>query len=156
PFPEYVSGHSTFSGTAATVLTAAVGDNVAFNTSSPGLPGIVRSFTSFREAAEEAGQSRIYGGIHFQFSNQDGLNAGRELGRFVLDSLAQTADHRPPQILLDPIPSATSANLTVKGRVLDGLSGVAGLEIQIDGAEFTPLTVDAQGAFSSTTSFAVD
>src|SRR5262249_7147764 len=69
PFPEYISGHSTFSGAAATILTFAFGDNFAFSTTSPGLPNVTRSFTSFQQAAEEAGRSRIYGGIHYQFSN---------------------------------------------------------------------------------------
>ena len=72
PFPEYVSGHSTFSAAAATVLTAHFGDNLSFDTTSIGLPGVTRAFTSFEAAAAEAGQSRIYGGIHFQFSNRDG------------------------------------------------------------------------------------
>ncbi|MFM8250685.1 MAG: Ig-like domain-containing protein [Planctomycetota bacterium] len=84
PFPEYISGHSTFSGAAAQILSEILGNNVAFTTSSVGLPGVSRSFTSFEQAANEAGRSRIYGGIHFEFSNRDGLDAGRELANFVL------------------------------------------------------------------------
>jgi hypothetical protein len=34
PFPEYVSGHSTFSGAAETILTSLLGDNVSFSGSS--------------------------------------------------------------------------------------------------------------------------
>ena len=37
----------------------------------------VRKFPSFRAAAEEAGLSRIYGGIHYQISNIEGANLGR-------------------------------------------------------------------------------
>ena len=44
---------------------------------------MTRSFTSFSQAAEEAGQSRIYGGIHWQFDNQAGLASGRALGEQV-------------------------------------------------------------------------
>src|SRR5262249_46300180 len=87
-FPEYVSGHSTFSAAAATILTAAFGDHYSFSTDSPSLAGVTRSFSSFYEAAAEAGQSRIYGGIHFQFSNQDGQKAGTALGHYVLDTFA--------------------------------------------------------------------
>ena len=47
-FPEYVSGHSTFSGAAEVVLSSFFGPDVAFSTSSAGLPGVTRSYTSFR------------------------------------------------------------------------------------------------------------
>jgi len=83
PFPEYVSGHSTFSGAADAVLASVFGDNISFTTTSVGLPGVVRSFNSFSEAADEAGISRIYGGIHFQSGNEDGLTLGRAVGNHV-------------------------------------------------------------------------
>jgi membrane-associated phospholipid phosphatase len=83
PFPSYVSGHSTFSGAAAAVLTDFFGEDVPFRTVSEGLPGVTRVFGSFEAAAEEAGQSRIYGGIHWQFDNQEGLALGKAIGSFV-------------------------------------------------------------------------
>ncbi len=86
PFPEYISGHSTFSGAADVILTSIFGENVNFTTSSVGLSGISRSFNRFSQAAEEAGMSRIYGGIHFLSGNQDGLTAGRNLGNYILDN----------------------------------------------------------------------
>ena len=77
PFPDYVSGHSTFSGAAATVLAMSYSsDDVAFTTVSDFLPGVTRSFPSFSAAADEAAISRMYGGIHFRFSNEDGLSWG--------------------------------------------------------------------------------
>lgn len=81
PFPEYPSGHSTQSGAAATVLTAFFGENFAFldNTHEKDkLPN--RSFGSFWEAAEEAGVSRLYGGIHFRAAIDRGLDQGRCIG----------------------------------------------------------------------------
>ena len=51
-FPEYVSGHSTYSGAAAEVLTRLYGDNYEFTTTSLGLPGVTRSYTSFNDAAK--------------------------------------------------------------------------------------------------------
>ena len=87
-FPEYISGHSTFSATAAEILTAAFGDNVSFTTTSIGLPGVQRTFSSFQAAAQEAGRSRIYGGIHFEFANQDGLATGKKIGDAILQSFA--------------------------------------------------------------------
>lgn len=78
PFPEYPSGHSTLSGAAATVLTALFGDRHAFDDTThedDGLP--TRSFASFWQAAEEAGISRLYGGIHFPSAITRGLEQGR-------------------------------------------------------------------------------
>src|SRR5947207_3043059 len=67
PFPDYVSGHSTFSGAASTVLAMFYGtDNVAFATGSDFLPGMTRHFSSFSAAARQAAVSRLYAGIHFR------------------------------------------------------------------------------------------
>ena len=77
PFPEYPSGHSTVSGAVDAVLTAFFGDNYAFEDKTGSPDGRnPRTFTSFREAAEEAGISRLYGGIHFRAAIVDGLDAG--------------------------------------------------------------------------------
>ncbi len=88
-FPTYISGHSTFSAAAATVLSSFFGNNYHFTTTSDAMPGVTRSFTSFAQAAQEAGQSRIYGGIHYQFDNQDGLKMGTQIGQFVLANFTQ-------------------------------------------------------------------
>src|SRR5262249_8226824 len=77
PFPSYVSGHSTFSAAAAAVLADFFGDDVEFETDSDGLRGVKRKFTKFSEAAAEAGRSRIYGGIHWEFDNREGLAMGK-------------------------------------------------------------------------------
>jgi PAP2 superfamily/Domain of unknown function (DUF4114) len=91
PFPEYTSGHSTFSSAAATVLTELMGDNVKFTTSSIGLPGVTRSFDNFQQAAQEAGMSRIYGGIHFMSANTNGMECGADIGNYVIDNFMQSA-----------------------------------------------------------------
>ena len=84
PFPAYTSGHSTFSGSGARVLSLFFGSDAHdFSTTSDGLPGVTRQFASFSQAAEEAGQSRIYGGIHWQYDNQLGLASGRALAEHV-------------------------------------------------------------------------
>jgi hypothetical protein len=89
-FPAYTSGHSTFSAAAAAVLTSFYGDNYKFSTTGPGLPGVTRSFTSFNQAADEAGMSRIYGGIHFMSDNTAGLAAGKRVGEYVTANLFKT------------------------------------------------------------------
>jgi hypothetical protein len=93
-FPEYASGHSTFSGTADVILTAAFGPATRFTVGSDDMPGYTRSFTSFSQAADEAGESRVVGGIHFETANHDGLRSGRELGRFVVQHFLLPAHHR--------------------------------------------------------------
>ncbi len=81
PFPDYISGHSTFSGAAAAVLSLFYGmPNIPFTTTSDGLPGVKRRFRGFMQAAREAALSRMYGGIHFRSANDDGLAAGLAIG----------------------------------------------------------------------------
>jgi hypothetical protein len=81
PFPEYPSGHSTQSGAAATVLTALYGSAYAFSDATHEDDGLaVRDYTSFWDAAEEAGLSRLYGGIHFRAAIERGLDQGRCIG----------------------------------------------------------------------------
>jgi hypothetical protein len=83
PFPDYTSGHSTFSGAAATVLPLFFGtDDLPFTTGSDFLPGVFRSFSTCFDAAEEATASRIYGGIHFRTASEDGLQAGTSIGQW--------------------------------------------------------------------------
>lgn len=83
-FPAYTSGHSSFSGAAARLLGLYFGrDDYEFDTTTAAMPGVVRSFDGFWEAAEEAGQSRIYGGIHWQYDNRVGLQTGRRLAEQV-------------------------------------------------------------------------
>ncbi len=83
PFPEYPSGHSTQSGAAAAVLAGIFGENFAFEDSThvrDGLPP--RKFASFWAAAEEAGISRLYGGIHFRSAIDLGLEQGKCVGAY--------------------------------------------------------------------------
>lgn len=84
--PEYVSGHSSYSGAGATVLAGYFCDDaIPFTHATDSAPdGAARSYPGFAAAAAEAGRSRVYGGQHFEFSNQAGLNIGRGIGAEVL------------------------------------------------------------------------
>jgi PAP2 superfamily len=85
PFPDYTSGHSTFSAAAATVLPLFFEtEDLPFTTGSDFLPGVYRSFSTCMDAAEEAAVSRIYGGIHFRFASEDGLQAGSSIGEWTV------------------------------------------------------------------------
>jgi hypothetical protein len=110
PFPDYVSGHSTFSGAAAEVLTQFTGSNEFYDgttrlrrdyngdgvldmlgeyvatvnsnkidTATPATP-IRLQWATFQEAADEAGISRRYGGIHHQDADLHGRTMGKEIG----------------------------------------------------------------------------
>ncbi len=83
PFPEYPSGHSTQSSAAALVLTRFFGENFAFEDGTHKRDGLApRAFTSFQAAADEAGISRLYGGIHFRAAIEHGLEQGRCVGAY--------------------------------------------------------------------------
>lgn len=88
PFPEHTSGHSTISAAAAAVLTNLFGDNFAFTDSTEvefQMPP--RTFSSFYQASDEAGMSRLYGGIHYRHGNVAGSKNGREVGQYVFDKV---------------------------------------------------------------------
>lgn len=94
-FPEHVSGHSTFSRAAATILECYTGSDefggctVIEPCSSKIEPGVTPKekvtleWPSFSAAAEEAGMSRLYGGIHFQNGNQHGQRLGEKIAKAV-------------------------------------------------------------------------
>jgi hypothetical protein len=94
PFPAYTSGHSTFSGSSAKMLEHLLGtDNVSFTGTAPDLVnwpmqlgGVRRSWTRLSQAAEEAGASREYGGIHWEADNTEGLRIGRLIADTVFDT----------------------------------------------------------------------
>ncbi len=93
PFPEYISGHSTFSAAGAEILkrfthSDKFGDSVTFSAGSSNTePGftpkqeVTLSWATFTEAANQAGISRRYGGIHFELA----VIVGRATGRLVAD-----------------------------------------------------------------------
>jgi membrane-associated phospholipid phosphatase len=82
--PSYPGAHSTISAAAADVLASFFGDRQSFTVTSPALPGVTRSFDSFSAAAEEAGVSRIYAGVHTRLDHVAGLTLGRDVADFVL------------------------------------------------------------------------
>lgn len=90
PFPEHTSGHSVISSSAAEILTTLVGENYQFTDSTEFVFGFgVRKFNSFREAANEAGWSRLYGGIHYRQAIIVGLEQGQAIGKNVIRKIKQ-------------------------------------------------------------------
>ena len=85
--PEYNSGTSSFGGATSAVLEGFYGDtNIAFCVQTDLAPEGPRCYSSALQAAEEAGRSRIYQGIHFQFANEDGRRVGRMIGQDIVST----------------------------------------------------------------------
>lgn len=88
PFPEYTSGHSAISASAATVLSKLIGPSYSFVDSTQILFGIApRKFSSFDEAAWEVSLSRYYGGIHYMNGIEEGNKQGKFIGSYVISKL---------------------------------------------------------------------
>jgi hypothetical protein len=88
PFPEYTSGHSVASNASAKALERIFGDHFGFADSTEVRFGIpVRSYASFRAAADEASISRHYGGIHYMPAIENGAEQGKKLGDWVLSKV---------------------------------------------------------------------
>jgi PAP2 superfamily len=86
PFPEYLSGHSTISSTSAVILSHFFGENFTYEDTVEERFGLKkRAFTSFKQAAEEAGISRFYGGIHFMDAITNGQKQGVLVGENVMN-----------------------------------------------------------------------
>src|SRR4029450_7088339 len=122
PFPEYVSGHSTFSSAAATILNLFTGSD-AFNayvivragtslfepeTADPPTgytpaTDIILTWPTLTAAAKDAGLSRRLGGIHFQDADEDGYALGRSVGANVMVK-TMSYINGPPSGEVAPLP----------------------------------------------------
>lgn len=88
PFPSYISGHSVISAASAEVMTHYFGEPFPYTDTSLVEFGIrERSFQSFRQAAQEASLSRLYGGIHYRSDLEEGAKVGEQLGKLVVTKL---------------------------------------------------------------------
>jgi len=90
--PEYPSGHSTQAGSVIEVLIQQFGNNFSFTDTTfvhyNGATGLAaRHFNSFTELADEIGDSRVYGQIHYPKSCEDGQAMGRKVAQNVLSTL---------------------------------------------------------------------
>ena len=89
--PEYPSGHSTVSGSAAYILATIFGDNTAVSVTSEIRPG-TRSFASLSGVVAEIADARVFGGIHFRTSCVRGNLLGRAVAAYVLSKTTHRGD----------------------------------------------------------------
>ncbi len=87
--PEYPAAHSGFSSAGATVLAHIFGEDRPFVVTSDALPGTVRSFQSFDAALDEIANARIYGGLHFRTSCNDGRLTGTAVAKYIIENAFQ-------------------------------------------------------------------
>ncbi|UWZ49188.1 vanadium-dependent haloperoxidase [Dactylosporangium matsuzakiense] len=83
--PSYVGAHSAVGQAAATVLAATFGQHQALSVTSESLPGVSRTFRSLQAAADEAGLSRIYAGVHTRIDHRTGQELGIHVARYSRD-----------------------------------------------------------------------
>ena len=87
PFPDYVSGHTTYTGAFVHVLERLFGtDPVTFTVVNPNVPAAEQSRTyhSVAELSDEMIEARILAGIHFRTADRDGDRLGRQVAQFAL------------------------------------------------------------------------
>ncbi len=82
--PEYPSAHSTFSAAASGVLSREFGGNYSFTDHTYDFLGLpARDFNSFNDVTMEAGQSRVYAGLHYAFSISAGNIQGKAIANYL-------------------------------------------------------------------------
>jgi hypothetical protein len=82
--PSYPGAHAVISGIAGTVLTSFFErDDFDFDVTSEVLPDVLRSFSTFTGAVEEAAASRIFAGQHFRFDETAGVRLGERVADWV-------------------------------------------------------------------------
>jgi hypothetical protein len=86
PFPEYPSAHNEISGAMAQILISLFGDNpgVTMVAHSPAHPAFDHLWFRFTQGMDEVINARVWEGIHFRNSDEQGMHAGRCVGQFVV------------------------------------------------------------------------
>jgi hypothetical protein len=97
--PEYPCAHCTFQSTAASVLRAFFGSDIAsFKLTSATAPGVTRSFSKLSDYVAEVVNARVYDGVHYRASGEAGAAMGRKIGEYTVQSflrpMANLAERR--------------------------------------------------------------
>lgn len=84
PHPEYPAAHGVVTGAGLEALKAVFGRHYGFTATSATVPGVTRDFESFDAFLEDVKVARIYGGIHYRESVEEGARQGRRVGRWIV------------------------------------------------------------------------
>lgn len=99
PFPDYIAGHTTYAGAAASVLADVLGDRPGLTLvlKSGTAPGVEVTYSSFDAIAEDVVEARVWGGVHWRTSSSKGKRVGERIGRYaVRHHLRPADDEREP------------------------------------------------------------
>jgi hypothetical protein len=149
PFPEYTSGHSTQSGAMTAVMNDLFGSTYSFTDHTHGSNyGGPRSFGCFDEAAYEAATSRLYGGIHYEFSDVLAITLGKMVGQNINDLFAQVTTENAAttvagtaKISFYPNPTPNYALISYDGFRL-GKVVIYGMDGRIVGESYNTAVLD--------------
>lgn len=124
-FPGYVSGHSTFSASSASILRSFTGtDTFGYAVTIPanfgrvetGVPAVptTMSYATLDDAVQEAGMSRLYAGIHYPDDNTDGQSLGNLAAQVAWTKAFALFNGLPPATY------ATNSNVSCMNGLLGG------------------------------------
>ncbi len=161
-FPGYISGHSTFSSASAEVLRSFTGSDAfgfstvippGFGRVEPGVPAVPTtiSYATFTAASDEAGESRLLGGIHFADDNTVGQTLGTLVGRqafakaqflydggLAIDTAASTQGYKADTLSFrHTVPARSNRLLLVAVSFRDGNQSLT--SVTYDGRPLAPL-----------------
>jgi hypothetical protein len=90
PYPSYPGNYACIASAMTTVFTSYFGRNdipFSITWAEPAGPGITRSYSNFRQLADEAARSRVYGGIHYNFDTTSSFGVCVPLGDYVFTNM---------------------------------------------------------------------
>ena len=106
-FPDYIAGHTTYAGAAQKVLEHVFGaePGVTITLTSATAPGVVETYTAFKDIADGVVDARVWGGIHWRTSSVRGRTVGEAIGRYAVHHFLRARDddddprgsHHPPR-----------------------------------------------------------
>ena len=159
PFAEYTSGHSAFSAAGAEILQLFTGSDEfgasvtfehgesRFEPHTTPYDTVTLEWETFSDAADEAGLSRVYGGIHFDDGDLNGRQLGREVGQVVWEQaqfFIQGGEEVEPETSNLPIFGTSEADIFDAADSRDDFNGNGNLVFANAGDDF----VDASQALT--------